>query len=48
VIENLFAADLAYLQRLYQRINDNGHDRVAVTCPHCESKFEVEVTGSGE
>jgi hypothetical protein len=48
VIENLFATDLAYLQSLYQRINDNGHNRVAVTCPHCESKFEVEVTESGE
>lgn len=48
VIESLFAADLAHLQRMYQRINGDGHDRVAVTCPHCESKFDVEVAGSGE
>ena len=47
VIENLFAADLAYLQDLYQRINQNGHNRVAVTCPHCEEAFEVELDGPG-
>lgn len=48
VVEGLFAADLAYLQDLYGRVNGNGHDRVAVTCPHCEGKFEVEVNGLGE
>lgn len=48
VMEGLFAADLAYLQDVYGRINGSGHDRVAVTCPHCEGKFEVEVNGLGE
>jgi hypothetical protein len=48
VIEGLFAGDLAYLQDLYRRINENGHDRLAVTCPHCEAKFEVEASGLGE
>jgi hypothetical protein len=48
VIENLFAADLAYLQGMYQRINDSGHNRVGVTCPHCDAKFDVEVAGAGE
>lgn len=47
VIEGLFAADLAYLQDLYQRINEHGHNRLAVTCPHCEAKFEVELNSSG-
>jgi hypothetical protein len=47
VIEGLFAGDLAYLQDLYRRINENGHNRLAVTCPHCEGKFEVEVNGLG-
>lgn len=42
VIENLFSADLAYLQDLYRRINSNGHARVSVMCPECESEFEVE------
>ena len=41
-IENLYAADLAYLQDLYQRINQNGHTRLQVSCPHCSGEFEVE------
>jgi hypothetical protein len=48
VIEGLFAADLAYLQDFYRRINENGHDRLAVSCPHCEKAFEVEINGLGE
>ena len=47
LIERLFSADLAYLQDFYRRINEVGHTRVAVTCPSCETKFEVEV-GAGE
>lgn len=47
VIEGLFAADLAYLQDLYRRINEDGHNRLAVTCPHCEGEFEVELDGPG-
>jgi hypothetical protein len=47
VIEGLFSVDLAYLQELYQRINFNGHNRLAVTCPHCEGQFEVEVESLG-
>jgi hypothetical protein len=42
VIEELFAADLAYLQDFYNRINGNGRTALAVTCPHCGSAFEVE------
>jgi hypothetical protein len=47
VIEGLFAADLAYLQDLYQRINSNGHSRLLVACPHCQGEFEVETAGPG-
>lgn len=47
VMENLFAGDLAYLQDLYQRINENGHNQMRVTCPHCEAQFEVEAAGLG-
>src|SRR6266571_8072366 len=43
VIEGLFSADLAFLQDFYRRINENGHSRVNVSCPQCESKFEVEM-----
>src|SRR5205814_6097483 len=34
VIEGLYAADLAYPQDLYRRVNENGHDRVRTQCPH--------------
>jgi hypothetical protein len=47
LIERLFSADLAYLQDFYRRINEAGHTRVGVTCPNCETKFEVEV-GAGD
>lgn len=48
VIEGLFAGDFAYLQDLYQRINQSGHNRVLVTCPHCQGEFEVELSDPGE
>jgi hypothetical protein len=48
VIEGLFSADLAFLQEFYQRVNGNGHSRVGVMCPHCETKFEVETSSVGE
>jgi hypothetical protein len=45
IVENLFAADLAFLQDLYRRINQEGHTRAAVTCPSCSESFEVDVAG---
>lgn len=47
VIEGLYAGDLAFLQDFYQRLNHNGHGRVAVACPECETQFEVEVGRPG-
>jgi hypothetical protein len=47
-IENLYAADLTYLQDFYQRINLVGHSRLRVACPHCSGEFEVETDGLGE
>ena len=46
-IENLYAADLAYLQDFYQRINSTGSSRVQVACPHCSQPFEVETVSQG-
>jgi hypothetical protein len=48
LIENLFSADLVYLQDFYQRINQNGHSRLRVSCPHCQGEFEVETVPLGE
>jgi hypothetical protein len=47
-VENLYAADLAYLQDFYQRVNANGHSRLQVSCPHCAGDFEVETASLGE
>jgi hypothetical protein len=48
LVERLFSADLAFLQDFYRRINEVGHTRIAVTCPSCDTKFEVEVGATGE
>ena len=45
VIEGLFASDLAFLQDLYRRINQEGHTAAAVTCPECHHGFTVDVAG---
>ena len=45
VIEHLFASDLAFLQDLYRRINQEGHTRAGVTCPNCQHEFAVDVAG---
>ncbi len=47
VVEGLYAADLAYLQELYNRINRNGKASVPAACPKCAHEFEVELTGMG-
>lgn len=46
VIENLFASDLAFLQDLYRRINQDGHTHARVRCPDCSSEFAVDLAGS--
>jgi hypothetical protein len=45
LIEKLFATDLAFLQDLYRRINQEGHTRAAVVCPSCQHQFTVDVAG---
>lgn len=47
VIENLFAADLAYLQAFYRRINEEGITTLPVTCPECQTQFEVDLASLG-
>ncbi len=48
MIESLYSADLAYLQDFYQRVNENGHSRLHVECPHCQNDFELETASLGE
>jgi hypothetical protein len=45
LIENLFASDLAFLQDLYRRINQDGHTEADVTCPACGHGFAVDIAG---
>ena len=42
VIEGLFAADLAYLQDFYNRINSSETRKINVVCPKCQHNIEVE------
>lgn len=48
VVENLFAADLAYLQELYRRINEDGVTVTPVSCPQCKTEFEVDFAELGK
>jgi hypothetical protein len=41
VIEELYRADLAHLQALYNRINLVGRSTVAAKCPQCGHTFEA-------
>jgi hypothetical protein len=45
VVENLFASDLAFLQDLYRRINQEGRTEAEVTCPSCGHGFAVDLAG---
>lgn len=45
VIEDLYAADLAYLQKLYNRINSL--DESQAVCPACSHKFSPEAVAAG-
>ncbi|MFC7388221.1 hypothetical protein [Sphaerisporangium rhizosphaerae] len=47
VVENLFAADLAYLQEFYNQVNLTGDPRIRVSCPSCAHDFESELSGPG-
>ncbi len=47
MVEGFFSGDLAYVERLYRKLNEDGTARLAVTCPHCSGEFEVETDGVG-
>jgi hypothetical protein len=44
-IEGLFASDLAFLQDLYRRVNQDGHTEAVVSCPACNHEFTVDIAG---
>lgn len=48
LIEHLFTADLAFLQDMYQRINDIEPPMMEVVCPDCGKVFRVPLNFTGE
>jgi hypothetical protein len=47
-IEQLFTADLAFLQDMYQRINDVEPPVMQCVCPDCGRSFEVPINFTQE
>ncbi|GAB2683967.1 hypothetical protein GCM10027271_52660 [Saccharopolyspora gloriosae] len=47
LVENMYATDIAFLQDFYRRINSEGHTRAGVTCPSCQTAFEIDLAGDG-
>lgn len=47
VIENLYATDLAYLQKLYNQINRLDDGQESLVCPQCQHEFQAETAGLG-
>lgn len=48
IIENMFAADIAYLQDFYQQINELDDRAILTVCPSCDHEYEVSVPFLGE
>lgn len=48
VIEGLFSVDMAFLQDLYRRTNEQGANMIETTCPHCGKTHQAEVVPLGE
>jgi hypothetical protein len=46
VVERLFAADLAFLQDLYMRMNEPGGELAETQCPDCGVCFAVDLLAS--
>lgn len=44
VVENLFAADLGFLQDLYRRINTEGQTQALAQCPDCGTEFGIDLS----
>lgn len=47
IVENLFSADLAYLQALYRKINEGDDTIITTKCPHCGGEVEVDMGNPG-
>ncbi|MGW1194843.1 hypothetical protein ACWD4B_03120 [Streptomyces sp. NPDC002536] len=43
IVEQLFAADLAFLQKFYEKINTDGSSLATTVCPNCTHEFDVDM-----
>ena len=43
LIEQLFSADVAYLQNLYRQINETGTPHLEANCPACGARLQVDL-----
>lgn len=48
IIENMFAADIAFLQDFYQQINELDDRAILTVCPNCSHEYEVSIPFLGE
>ena len=48
IVERFFTADLAFLQDMYQRINDVEPPPMTAVCPDCGKRFEVPINFTRE
>ncbi len=46
-IASLYVIDLAYLEDLYERLNNPEAVNMGVVCPHCSQQFQVKVAPLG-
>lgn len=47
LVENFFAADIAYLQAFYRQINEQGVTLFETTCPKCQQTYTMDLTELG-
>lgn len=48
LMEQMYTADLAFLQDMYQRINDIEAPLMRTVCPHCKQELEVPLNFTAE
>jgi hypothetical protein len=48
LIENLYSADLSYLQDFYRQINEEGASTLPAVCPACGHQFDVDMGSLGK
>lgn len=48
MIERMFSADVAFLQDMYQQINELDNRVIQVGCPNCGHEYEVTIPFLGE